>query len=403
VRPTGIAQLGTGGTGLRAVLTVLCVTEITSWGVLYYAFPVLAPTIATSTGWSSVAVTAAFSLSLIVAAVVGIPVGRWLDRSGPRAVMTAGSLLAVAAVVGVAAAPSLVAFLVAWAMVGVAMSAVLYQPAFGALTRWHGPDRIKALTVLTLVGGLASTVFAPLTGLLVSHIDWRHTYLVLAAILAVITVPLHAFGLRRPWPAHVAEHRDQPEPPGTVVRSRPFVMLTVAMSLAAFSVYAVVVNLVPLLTGRGLSVSTAAIALGLGGVGQVLGRLGYGRLVRQTSIRLRTVLVVLTAAATTALLAVLPGPMLLLVAATVLAGMARGIFTLLQATAVSDRWGAANYGRLNGLLSAPMTLTGALAPWAGTSLAAVLGGYPAVFATLAVVATLAALLTTASAPAARPS
>ena len=157
----------------------------------------------------------------------------------------------------------------------------------------------------------------------------------------------------------------------------------------------------PLLTGRGLSVSTAAIALGLGGVGQVLGRLGYARLVPQTSVRLRTVLVILIAAVTTALLAALPGPMLLLVAAAMLAGMARGMFTLLQATAISDRWGTANYGRLNGLFSAPMALTGALAPWAGTSLAAVLGGYPAVFATLAVVATFAALLAAGSTSASR--
>ncbi|MEV1294840.1 MFS transporter, partial [Pseudonocardia sp. NPDC049635] len=32
-------QLGRGG--LRRVLVVLCATEIVSWGVLYYAFPVL--------------------------------------------------------------------------------------------------------------------------------------------------------------------------------------------------------------------------------------------------------------------------------------------------------------------------------------------------------------------------
>jgi MFS family permease len=374
------------------VLIVLCVTEITSWGVLYYAFPVLAPTIATSTGWSNSAVTAAFSLSLLVAAAAGIPVGRWLDRSGPRMVMTFGSLLAVAAIVGVALAPSVAVFLAAWAVVGAAMSAVLYQPAFAALTRWYGPSRVSALTVLTLVGGLASTAFAPLTGLLVSHLDWRQTYLALAVVLAVLTIPLHALGLRRPWPADAAESHAESAPPRAVLRSRAFVMMTVSMSLAAFSVYAVVVNLVPLLIGRGISVPTAAVALGLGGVGQVLGRLGYGRLVQRTSVRGRTVLVVLAVAVTAVLLAVLPGPTLLLVIATMLAGMARGIFTLLQATAVADRWGAANYGRLNGVFSAPMTLTGALAPWVGTTLAGVLGGYPAVFVTLAVAATVAAVL-----------
>lgn len=90
--------------GLHRVLTVLCVTEIVSWGVLCYAFPVLAPTIAADTGWSISATTAAFSTGLVVSALVGIPAGRWLDRLGPRAVMTTGSGLAVPAVLGIARA-----------------------------------------------------------------------------------------------------------------------------------------------------------------------------------------------------------------------------------------------------------------------------------------------------------
>ena len=98
------------------------------------------------------------------------------------------------------------------------------------------------------------------------------------------------------------------------------------------------------------------------------------------------------AAVATALLAVLPGPTALLIAAAMLAGAVRGVFTLLQATAISDRWGAAHYGRLNGLLSAPALLATALAPWAGAALAQALGGYPAVFLVLAGIAALAAVL-----------
>src|SRR3954470_12912012 len=79
-------------------LAALCVTEITSWGVLYYAFPVLADSISADTSWPRTAVAAAFSASLLVAAVVGVAVGRWLDRVGPRLIMTAGSVLAVPAV-----------------------------------------------------------------------------------------------------------------------------------------------------------------------------------------------------------------------------------------------------------------------------------------------------------------
>ena len=388
------AGLTTGG--LRRVLAVLCITQITSWGVLYYAFPVLAPTIAADTGWPVSTITAAFSLGLVVSALVGVPAGRWLDRIGPRPVMTTGSVLAVPAVLGIALAPTLPLFFAAWALAGAAMAGTLYPPAFAALTRWWGPRRVTALTTLTLLAGLASTIFAPLTAALLEPAGWRGTYLVLAAVLAAVTIPAHLFGLRGHWPepdhdepaadAHV--DRD----PGRIARSGPFLLLVAAVTLGTFSAFAVVVNQVPLLIERGLSTSTAAWALGLGGLGQVLGRLGYGRLHALLGPRARGVVILGLSALATALLALLTGPTALLIAAAMLAGAARGVFTLLQATAISDRWGAAHYGRLNGLLSAPSTIATALAPWAGAALAAALGGYPTVFLVLAGIAVAAALL-----------
>src|SRR3954470_8477789 len=390
--------------GLRRVLVVLCVTEIVSWGVLYYAFPVLAPSIAADTGWTIAEVTAAFSTGLVVSALLGIPAGRWLDRAGPRPVMTLGSVLAVPAVVGISTASTLPRFFAAWVLAGVAMAGTLYPPAFAALTRWWGPRRITALTAVTLLAGLASTIFAPLTATLLGHLQWRHSYLVLAVVLGVVTIPAHLLGLRGRWPD--PDRADRPpahvdDAPGAIARSRPFLFLVAAIALGAFTAFAVVVNQVPLLIERGLSTSAAAWALGLGGLGQVAGRLGYGRLTRATGVRTRSVVILALAAAATALLAVLPGPTVLLIAAAMLAGAARGVFTLLQATAISDRWGAAHYGRLNGLLSAPALLATALAPWAGAALAQTLGGYPAVFAVLAGLAALAAVLAIGSTP--RPS
>ncbi|HEX5543194.1 MAG TPA: MFS transporter [Micromonospora sp.] len=391
---------GTDAQRPGGVLPALCITEITSWGVLYYAFPVLATAIEADTGWSAPTTAAAFSAALVIAAIAGIPLGRVLDRRGPRLAMTAGSVLASLAMVGVAAAPTLAWFTVSWCVVGVAMSAVLYQPAFVALTRWYGQRHVAALTTLTLVAGLASTVFAPLTAALSAHLTWRGVYLVLAGILAAITVPLHALALRHPWPAppsaprtgHPAVHAR------SVLRSRPFFLLTAAMTTAALAMYATMISLVPLLAERGATATTAAWALGLGGVGQVAGRLGYSLLARSTTIRARTVLVLALAAATTVALAVVPGPVWLLVAVAVAAGTARGIATLLQATAITDRWGTTAYGTLSGILAAPVTAASALAPWVGAALAGLLGGYPHTFTALAVLAVLATVLATGSVP-----
>ena len=383
--------------GLRRVLAVLCLTEVTSWGILYYAFPVLSVSISADTGWSLPVIEAAFSLAQLAAAVTGIPVGRIIDRIGPRAVMTAGSVLAVPSLLAVAAAPTLPVFYTGWLAAGIGMGAVLYPPAFAALTRWYGDGHVKALMILTLAGGLASTVFAPLTAALVDRYDWRTTYLVLALVLAAVTVPGHVFGLRGRWPpppaligAHPVDHR-------AASRSLAFLALVAALSLGAFAAFAGVFNLVPLLIEQGFSPSLAALTLGLGGAGQVLGRLGYLPLAARTTARARIVVILAATAVTTALLGIV-STVVALGAVAIGAGLIRGIFTLIQATAITDRWGATEYGRLNGLMSAPIVVVMALAPWSGAALSSLTGSYAHAYLILAAAAVLAALVATASMP-----
>jgi MFS family permease len=363
-----------------------------SWGILYYAFPVLNPQITAATGWPVQVTTAAFSLALVVSALAGIRVGRILDRRGPRAVMTIGSTLGVISLTTVSAAPDLAVFTAGWMLAGLAMAATFYQPAFAALTRWWAPDHVRALTVVTLAGGLASTVFAPLTAALADHLSWRHTYLVLAGVLAAVTIPVHALALGAPWPhAPAAAASRAGEAAAEIGRSRPFVLLAAAFTLSAFAMYAVVVALVPLLLERGYTAGQAAWVLGIGGAGQTLGRTLYAALARRTTATARTTILIALGGLSTAAFAVVPGPYALLIAVSVAAGMVRGNLTLLQATAVTDRWGATHYGRLSGLLAAPATTAAALAPFAGAALTAPLGGYGPLFLLLAAVSMAAAL------------
>ncbi len=291
--------------------------------------------------------------------------------------MTAKSVLGPASLLVVAAAPNLAVFTAGWVLAGASMAATFYQAAFAALTRWWAPDHVRALTIVTLAGGLASTVFAPLTAALAAHMTWRATYAVLAGILAAITVPTHALALKAPWPAappsppHVAGGHER------VVRSRPFWMSAITFTLSAFAMYAVVIGLVPLFLERGYTTTQAAWALGLGGAGQTLGRTLYATLARRLGVTARTISLIALGALTTATLATVAGPYPVLVAVSVLAGGIRGNLTLLQATAVTDRWGTTHYGRLSGLLGAPSHAAAALAPFAGAVLAGPLGGYPA--------------------------
>jgi MFS family permease len=321
--------------------------------------------------------------------------------------MTTGSVLAAAATAGVALSPNLGWFFAAWLVAGVAMAATLYQPAFAALTGWYGPHRVRALTALTLVAGLASTVFAPLTSLLLEHLSWRDTYLVLAGVLAVVTVPLHLTALTLPWTGTGSTAQtttgDETGPPASdravraVLTSRPFWLLSGGLTLAAFGLYATGVTLlIPLLTERGMSASLAATTLGLLGAGQLLGRLGYAPLTARTGPRTRAVVIVAASAAAIGLLAAVPGPAWALIAVAVLVGAVRGAGTLLQATVVAEQWGQARYGSLAGAFAAPITAAGALAPFGGAALADGVGSRTGALTVLACLVALGAVFAAAA-------
>lgn len=377
----------------RRVLATLCVTVTIAYGVLYYAFTVLAPAIVEDTGWSAPAVTAAFSAGSLFGALAGILAGRAMQHRGPRIVMTAGSVLGAAAVGLIAAAPSLPVFAVGWLIAGAASAGTFYPPAFAALTQWFGGGRVRAITTLTLVAGFASTIFAPLTALLGEEIGWRGTYLALAGLLLVVTAPAHALLPQ----VSARRHADQGRAPrGTsdrsVITSRRFLLLSASGALTSLAMYASLVHLVPLLLERGIGVQLAAWALGLSGAGQVAGRMMYPALDRRLAPNRRASLVIAMIAVTLLALAVVPGPATVLIAIAILSGAARGLFTLVSATAVSDHWGPERYAALNGVYNAPLGVAAALAPAFGASVAVWLGGYAGLFVVLSLLASLGAAL-----------
>jgi predicted MFS family arabinose efflux permease len=219
-------------------------------------------------------------------------------------------------------------------------------------------------------------------------------------VLAAVTIPAHAFFLRLPWAQPPADPGQAARTRGadrSVLGSRTFLLLVTAATLCAFAQYAALVSLVPLLTARGLTAGLAAWALGLGGAGQVAGRLSYRRLDDWLGTRGRTVAIIAAVAATTLLLGLLPGPAMLLVAASVLAGAVRGVFTLTEAPLVADHWGPGRYA-VNGVFNAPLTAAQAIAPSIGAAVAAAVGSYPVLFVILAAAAAAGASLAAAAPP-----
>ncbi len=178
------------------LVLALAVTETTSWGILSYAFTVFLKPMQDELGWSRGELTGAFSLALLVSALAGLLVGHWLDLRGPRLLMTVGSCLATLLVLAWSGVHDLAVFYLIWVGIGFTLAAVLYEPAFVVVATWFVRRRARALTLLTFVAGFASIIYIPLADWLVRTQGWRQALVTLAIILAVGTIPLHAFILR---------------------------------------------------------------------------------------------------------------------------------------------------------------------------------------------------------------
>jgi MFS family permease len=368
-----------------AIVGALSVTEIVSWGVLYYAFAVFLVPMQRELGRSASELTGAFSLALVVAGVAGIAVGRHLDRHGPRALMTAGSVAGALLVLAWSRVEGLAAFYALWAGVGLVMAAVLYEPAFTVLAKWFADaeERRRALTALTLVAGLSSFIFLPLAQALIDAHGWRDALVILAVVLAVVTIPLHAAVLR-PGPGVAGGAQRGRGKAGAVVRSSSFRRLAAAFFLASVAAFAMIVQAIPFLLERGHSAGFAALAVGVMGAAQIPGRLVFGLLpLRLPAVFALVALGIAVIVSVHGAVAVLAGMVVL--------GMGSGMAILARATVIADRYGAAEYGAIAGVMAAVTTGARAAGPIAGAAWASAVG-YEALLWTLAGLAALAAAL-----------
>ncbi len=360
------------------ITTALAITETLSWGILYYAFSVFVEPTRADLGWSLATLTGAYSLALLCSGVCAPFVGRVIDRHGPRWIMTAGSLLGTLAVLAWSRADSVPAYYAAWIGIGMAMSATLYEPAFATLTRWFQRLRARAMLVVTIAAGFASTIFLPLSGILEESLGWRSAVLTLAIILGVVTIPLHALVLRRrpedlglavdgerASETSIAGASAAPVVPSVTLseamHGATFWWLAVSFCLQSFATAAVALILIPYLVERGESPAFAASVAGLIGAAQVGARIVSTMAGDRISPAVQ-------AAGVFGLQAVAVAVLLLwqidagILTAVILLGIGRGVVTLVRPQLIAELYGPMNFGVISGTMAMFLTASNALAP-----------------------------------------
>ncbi|HEX5452888.1 MAG TPA: MFS transporter [Stellaceae bacterium] len=179
---------------------------------LMHSYPVYLVAFIQEFGWSRAQTSIAYSVSQLVAGVSSPFVGAMVDRLGPRRLLMLGSVLLVLGLAGSAYITAL------WQIVGLygivmtlganCLGLVVFVPL---LSRYFVRRRGMAISIVQSANGIARGLSAPAVEFTILSIGWRSTYLVQAALMAAVALPLMAL-FRRVEPADGS---------GTAPRSTP--------------------------------------------------------------------------------------------------------------------------------------------------------------------------------------
>jgi len=365
------------GKGRLTQVLGLGVTQTIAWASSTYLPAILAQPIAADLEISTSTVFGAFSVSLIVVALAGPPVGRAIDRRGGRGVLVLSNLVLAGGLVFLGLASNAVAVFAAWCVLGVGMAMGLYDAAFATLVRLHATTARAPITGVTLIAGFASTVGWPLTALIAEQYGWRVGCFSWAALNVFIALPLNLLCIpslvqdRRPRERE-ASRTDAASDSKAKSRwtsreeKRSFVLLALFSAATAFVTSAMAAHLPGLLLAAGASTVAALTAAALLGPAQVAARLLEFLAAHRFSFH-----PLLTARIATALhpagalvLGIFGGAPLAASGFAMLHGAGNGMITIAKGTLPLAIFGAAGYGLLQGLLGILARAMQALAPYA---------------------------------------
>ena len=363
-----------------ARISAIAFAQLVAWGTLYYAFAVVIGSMGAETGWTKPQMNGALSIGLAVSGLSAYFVGRWIDAHGGRGLMAAGALLGAVSLVLWSHVTELWQLYAVWVLIGIASAMSLYEAAFAVTARMVPGNYRRGITLITLLGGLASTAFIPVTHWLCEGLGWRMALLVLALIelgICATTAWLVLPGRAARAPAtdlHI-EPQAQSAMFARFAHHPVFWLLIVSYVAYAFFYTSLLFNLLPMLEGMGFTAAAAIALYTLIGPSQVAGRLCVFALDRTISISLAGFAgTLLPVAAMLVLMTARPGSSLALLF-PLLFGAGMGIKTLVQATAAPEFLGEKRYGTLQGLIMFPVFVSQAAAPFIAASLWQVTGSY----------------------------
>jgi len=369
----------------------LSISQVIALGCMFHSFTLFLAPLQKEFGWTSTQMTGAFTLGLITADLIAIPVGQYVDKHGGRLVMSLGATLAAVCLAAWTLIDSIIGFYILWLFMGVAMGSTLGNTS-AAIIAANVRDYRRGLTYLSIVAGLSSTVVIPIVSYLLANYGWRAAVSGLAIMQFLGPACINAYILRGSVGSRTLEYqrklksREEGRPSGlasnnisplqTALRRPAFWLLAVAASVHWYTITALNVHIMPLLQGRGVSLDLAVLIFAINGPAAVLGRVLLHVFDRAGNARRHgRICFPIFAIGVLMLIYVAPLGKWGLISYAVVFGMAAGVLMIVRQTAIAEIFGLRGYGAVSGALSTVSIIPRTCAPVTISMMEARFGSY----------------------------
>ena len=348
------------------LVSALGLGQLVAWGSFYYVFVTLTDPMTAEFGWTKTEINGALSVVLATTGLCSYARGRWIDRYGGRTLMISAAFCGAALLFLWAHATQLWHLYAIGVGIGIVSAMTLYDAAFAVVARMLDADYRRAIIVITLFGGLASTVFVPLTHYLVDAHGWRNALIMLAVIQLPFCAGIPYFALRGREAAPHEAHTEQASM--TTMSIRPalahpvFWLLALSFVSYAFMFTSLIFSLVPMLRESGYTSAEAVAAYACIGPSQLAGRMAVLTLERFIGLTVAGMIGTLFPVVAMIILITLRAHSPLVFLFAIAFGTGMGVKTIVQATAAPEFLGRERYGALQGALMFPVYIAQALSP-----------------------------------------
>lgn len=354
--------------GHGPLLCGLIVTRLVGWGTTFYSPSVLVQALDRELGLNAEIVFGGITILLVTGALVAPAIGRVLDREGTRRSMCVGAVVCALGFVVLAMAQGPVSYLTSWFVIGIGHAMSLANVSNVTVAQLMGERTRRVIGLMMLVTGLASSLFWPLTAVLMDAYGWRATVYIFAAMQIFIALPIYASVPRfrgHPAPAGTSEPPASPLETGRVPpeqRRVAFWLTAFAFSASGLVSWGLPLHLITLFQEGGLTQAEAVWIATLGGPATIAARAIDATLGERLPVERVALFGLLLGPLCCLMLPLLPMGLAAAGSFVVLLNMALGVISVARATLPLALFGRRGFAVMLGQLTVPQNIAFAAAP-----------------------------------------